>query len=99
MDKFTKEYPEFGYKVEYEIRREAGMISWSVEDPNGDKLMDGMFKSENHYQSNFTIFPSYIEENIYENLFYLYFENIKLTCIELMEDENVEDIEELNENL
>jgi len=95
MEVINTNYPEFGYAVRYTLNE--GIIDWEVTNEDGDVLMTGKFSSKDSYQSKFTIIPSNIEENVYESLFYLYFENIKLACIELVEDKNVEDIEELDE--
>lgn len=103
MEVISKKYPEFGYSVEYRItedllRSEKGQpgkdIDWLAVDEDGNYLMSGKFKSNDYYRSTFNLPISNMEENTYENLFYLYFENIKLECIRLVEDENVEDIED-----
>lgn len=95
MEIINKEYPEFGYNVRYAL--EDGVIDWEVSSADGELLMTGKFTAKDFFQSKFTLVPSNIDENTYESLFYLYFENIKLACIDLVEDEQVEDIEEINE--
>lgn len=92
MGKIVVVDPEYGYTIRYD--QEEGNINWEVSNPDGDLLMVGKFSSKDFYQSKFTLVPSNVEENVYENLFYLYFENIKLACIEMVEDKNIEDIEE-----
>lgn len=78
------EYPEFSYKVWYRSK-DSEIIEWSVSDESDDLLMEGVFKSNDYYRSTFNIIPSKLEENTYESLFYLYFENIKLKCIDIVE--------------
>jgi hypothetical protein len=84
--------PEYGYTIKYNQGEEN--IDWEVSNPDGDLLMVGKCSKEEYHQSKFTLIPSNVEENVLENLFYLYFENIKLTCIEMFDDKNIEDIEE-----
>jgi len=95
MEKISKKYPEFGYTVEYGILSDFSkskknipgkIIEWTVLDDNGEYIMKGVFTAEDFFQSKFTLVPSNVEENVYENLFYLYFENIKLECIALVEE-------------
>jgi hypothetical protein len=82
--------PEFGYTIRY--TPSEGFIDWEVSNEDGDVLMIGKFDSKDYYKSVFTLVPSNVEENIYENLFYLYFENIKLKCIDMVEgDESIGD--------
>lgn len=103
MEIINKKYPEFGYSVEYRLIKDLmrsennkpGVdIEWTVRNEDGDYLMNGLFKSNDYYRSTFNLPVSNMEENVYESLFYLYFENIKLECISLVEDKDVEDIEE-----
>ena len=84
-NEIIKMYPEFGLTVKYIPDDEVISIDWVVSDADGELLMSGRFDSTDFYKSTFTIYPSNLEENIYENLFYLYFENIKLACIEMVE--------------
>lgn len=93
-----KMYPEFGLSVKYTPDEDMVYIDWVVLDADGDILMTGRFDSKDYYKSTFTVVPSNIEENIYENLFYLYFENIKLTCIDFVEFKE-ESSEELVEEM
>lgn len=96
MENIKKYYPEFDFTVTYNVNNEDKEISWEViQSHEGDLLMTGKFISKDFYRSKFNLIPSNIEENMYESLFYLYFENIKVECIELIEDKNIEDIEEL----
>lgn len=94
VDKFEKAYEEFGYKVEYTISEDTTEVGWVIRDTNDDLLMHGLFKSKDYYRSSFNVIPADLAENVYESLFYLYFENIKLECIALVEDEDVEESEE-----
>jgi len=80
----TIDYPEFGYKVKY-YSEDSLVVDWTVMDENDDLLMTGVFDSKDYYKSVFNIVVSKLEENVYENLFYLYFENIKLKCIDIVE--------------
>jgi hypothetical protein len=86
MENVVKQYPEFGYTVEYQI--DGKTINWTVKDEGDETIMVGVFKSDEFYRSTFTIPSSNITENMYENLFYLYFENIKLVCIEVVEEDD-----------
>jgi hypothetical protein len=92
MNDIIMKDPEFGYTVRYALSEDS--IDWEVSNEDGDVLMIGKFDSKDFYRSTFTLVPSNVEENVYENLFYLYFENVKLKCIEMIEDKNIEDIEE-----
>lgn len=94
MEVINKQYPEFGYNVRYNLNSTDKIIDWEVATEDGDILMTGRFTAKDFFMSKFTLVPSNVEENVYENLFYLYFENIKLECIELVEDKDVEDIED-----
>lgn len=107
MARVIKEYPEFGYSVEYKMSDDLSgskngsplkEIDWIVRSSDGEYLMSGKFKSDNYYRSTFDLPISNMEENMYENLFYLYFENIKLDCISMVE-EGDEDIVEENEDI
>lgn len=89
VNNITKEYPEFGFKVWYNGINDTD-IEWEVHDMDDNMLMTGVFYSKDFFQSTFNIIPARLKENIYESLFYLYFENIKLECITLVEDEDVE---------
>lgn len=102
METISKKYPEFGYLVEYRITEDLlrsennkpGIdIEWVVRNDEGDYLMSGVFKSNNFYKSSFNLPISNMDENIYESLFYLYFEEIKLECIRLVEDVDVNETE------
>lgn len=93
MEVINKNYSEFGFSVRYTILEDK-KIDWEVTNEDGDLLMTGKFDSKDFFKSKFTIVPSNIEENTYESLFYLYFENIKLACIDIVEDEGVEEIDE-----
>lgn len=95
METIKKHYPEFGYSVEYKFKEDfsraekgkPGMdIDWLVLDDDGNYIMSGVFKSHDYYRSNFNLPIANMEENVYESLFYLYFEEIKLECIRLVED-------------
>lgn len=86
----TIEYPEFNFKVWY-FSEDSIDVEWRVWDMDENLLMTGNFYSKDFYRSRFTIVPSNIEENVYENLFYLYFENIKLKCIDIVEYREVEE--------
>lgn len=92
MEIINKEYPEFGFNVRYEILPD-GKIDWEITNEGDEVVMMGKFSSKDFFQSTFTLLHNNVEENMYESLFYLYFENIKLECISLVEDKDVEDIE------
>jgi len=95
-DSIVKQYPEFlnGCSVRYLIADK--IVDWEVLTSDEEVIMIGKFSSKDFFSSKFTLIPSNIDENTYESLFYLYFEVIKLTCIDLVEDADVEDIEEIN---
>jgi hypothetical protein len=90
MGVITKVYPESGYTVKYELDSSTQAIGWVVSNDDGDVLMIGNFNGKDFYQSKFTLVPSNVDENVYETLFYLYFENIKVECIEMIEGEDVD---------
>lgn len=107
MEIINKSYPEYGYNVEYRLikdllrseKNKPGLdIEWTVRNEDGDYLMNGLFKSNDYYRSTFNLPVSNMEENIYEILFYLYFENIKLECIALVEDEDTKGWEKGDED-
>jgi hypothetical protein len=79
----TEFNPEFGYHVHY-FTEDSKTIDWEVLE--GDEvLMKGVFKSDDFYRSEFNIIPNKLEENVFETLFYVYFEYIKLKCIDIVE--------------
>jgi hypothetical protein len=91
MAKIIKVYPEFNnYSVEYSV--EDDQIDWVVTSADGDYLMHGVFKSKDFYKSVFDLPISGMAENMYEELFYLYFENIKLACINIVEDKDADEL-------
>lgn len=100
MELINKDYPEFGYTVRYQV--DGDKVTWSVF-PQGTEtsLMMGEFDSKDFYRSTFSMYNSNMEENTYESLFYLYFENIKLECIKLVEgvDFNETEVEEIQEEI
>lgn len=85
----TLQYPEFGYKVHY-TAEDLSKIDWVVYDEDDNIAITGSFYSADFYKSTFNVVQSNIPENKYENLFYLYFENIKLKCIDFVEYEDAE---------
>ena len=101
MSDIIKAYSEFGYTVRYTPDEDTVTIDWEVSNADGDVLMTGSFDSNEYYKSTFTIIPSNVDENTYETLFYLYFENIKLECIAMVEHhiEEEKDIMSLEETL
>jgi hypothetical protein len=99
MENVVKQYPEFGFTVTYMPSSDFKIIDWEIRDESDELLMTGKFHSDNFYRSTFTLIPSNIEENVYENLFYTYFENIKLECIEFVEEGNGSSIFDEDENI
>jgi hypothetical protein len=86
-----KEYcKEFDLWVRY-FADESGSIDFEISDADENILMSGKFLTDNYYRSIFQVYASNIEENLYENLFYCYFEYVKLKCIEIYEskEENI----------
>src|SRR4030042_4913463 len=88
-------YAEFGYKVKY-YSEDSKTVDWQVTSTADDELLlTGVFNSDNYYRSTFSLLPSKVSENTYETLFYLYFEYIKLYCIDIVEARVAESLEEM----
>lgn len=85
------DYPEFGYKVTYHTD-DSETIEWEVRDTEDRGLMLGSFYSDNYYRSTFNMISD-VTENTYESLFYLYFENIKPKCIDIVEFKDINNTE------
>lgn len=98
MDKlnFKEFYREFDLSVRY-FEDDDNIINFEVENRDEEILMVGKFLTDNYYRAVFQVYVTNIEENLYENMFYLYFENIKVKCIEIVE--NREEWEAYNESL
>jgi hypothetical protein len=102
MEKIVKTYPEFNnHTVLYQLKDEMSVaedgkpgkeIDWVVTNEDGDYLMHGVFKSADFFRSVFDLPISGMQENMYEELFYLYFEVIKLECINIVEEKDAEDL-------